>query len=165
MPGLDGPQLPHNPVDTLLRPKKTKLLRALPGTYCHPHHVQLSPYSSRLLTMLTTPEGGAAASKPRRRTMVRPRMGTNKSRGRSQPVVGGRSRRSRRRWFGFGGSRKKILKNTIDVECQSNGQGWHNRFWLSGHKVAYFFIYRKKTARKMRSSTVLLRGNVRHISD
>ena len=36
---------------------------------------------------------------------------------------------------------------------------------LSEHQVAYFFIYRKKTARKMRSSTVLLTGNVRHISD
>ena len=127
MSGLDGPRVPHNPVDTLLRPEKTKLLRALLGPYCHPHHVQSSPYSSRLLTMLTTPEGGAAASKPRRRTMVRPRTGTNRSRGRSQPAVGGGSRRSRRCWFGFGGWRKKRLKKHDCIECQSNGQGWHNR--------------------------------------
>ena len=59
---LDGPQLPNNPVDTLFRPEKIKLLCAVLGPYCHPHHVQSSPYSSRLLTMLTTPEGGAAAS-------------------------------------------------------------------------------------------------------
>ena len=91
---LDGPQLPKNPIDTLLRPEKIKLLRALLGPYCHPHHVQSSPYSSRLLTMLTTPEGGATVSEPRRGTMVRPRTGTNRSRGRSQPVVGGGSRRS-----------------------------------------------------------------------
>ena len=97
----------------------------LVGSHCHPHHVQSSPYSSRLLTMLTTPEGGAAASEPSGRTMVRPWKGTNRSRGRcaefrvrcghdaraaAQPAVGGRSRRSRRGWFGFDGWRKKRLK-------------------------------------------------------
>ena len=39
---LDGPRVPHNPVDTLLRPEKTKLLRALLGPYCHPNHVVIS---------------------------------------------------------------------------------------------------------------------------
>ena len=37
--------------------------------------------------------------------------------------------------------------------------------WLSGHQVAYFFIYRKKTVRKMRLSAILLTRNVHHISD
>ena len=36
------------------------------GPYCHPLHVQSSPYSSYLLTMLTTREGGATASTPKR---------------------------------------------------------------------------------------------------
>ena len=36
------------------------------GPYCHPLHVQSSPDSSCLLTMLTTREGGAAASAPKR---------------------------------------------------------------------------------------------------
>ena len=123
-PGLDGPRVPHNPVDTLLRLEK-KLLRALLGPYCHPHHVQSSPYSSRLLTMLTTPEGSAAASEPRWRTMVRPWMGTNRSRGRCTEFYGAmwprcvcgsttshgrREQASRRCWFGFSGWRNKGLK-------------------------------------------------------
>ena len=39
----------------------------LVGPYCHPLHVQSSPCSSRLLTTLTTQEGGAprTASEPR----------------------------------------------------------------------------------------------------
>ena len=36
------------------------------GPYCHPLHVQSSPGSSCLLTMLTTREGGTAASAPKR---------------------------------------------------------------------------------------------------
>ena len=36
------------------------------GPYCHPLHVQSSPDSSCLLTMLTTREGGATASAPKR---------------------------------------------------------------------------------------------------
>ena len=36
------------------------------GSYCHPLHVQSSGDSSCLLTMLTTREGGAAASAPKR---------------------------------------------------------------------------------------------------
>ena len=36
------------------------------GPYCHPLHIQSSPDSSYLLTMLTTREGGAAASAPKR---------------------------------------------------------------------------------------------------
>ena len=36
------------------------------GPYCHPLHVQSSADSSGLLTMLTTREGGAAASAPKR---------------------------------------------------------------------------------------------------
>ena len=35
------------------------------GPYCHPLHVQSSPNSSCMLTMLTTREGGAAASAPK----------------------------------------------------------------------------------------------------
>ena len=35
------------------------------GPYCHPLHVQSSPDSSCLLTMLTTREGSAAASAPK----------------------------------------------------------------------------------------------------
>ena len=35
------------------------------GPYCHPLHVQSSPNSSCLLTMLTTREGSAAASAPK----------------------------------------------------------------------------------------------------
>ena len=38
---LDGPQLPNNPVDTLLHPGNTKLLRALLGPYCHPTVISL----------------------------------------------------------------------------------------------------------------------------
>ena len=36
------------------------------GPYCHPLHVQSSADSSCLLTMLTTREGGAAVSAPKR---------------------------------------------------------------------------------------------------
>jgi hypothetical protein len=36
------------------------------GPYCHPLHVQSSPDSSHLLTMLRTLDGGDAASAPRR---------------------------------------------------------------------------------------------------
>ena len=44
------------------------------GPYCHPLHVQSSPYSSWLLTMLTMPDSSASRTprEPRRRTMVRP---------------------------------------------------------------------------------------------
>ena len=36
------------------------------GPYCHPLHVQSSAYSCCLLTMLTTQEGDAVASAPKR---------------------------------------------------------------------------------------------------
>ena len=46
----------------------------LVGPYCRPLHVQSSPCSSRVLTTLTTQEGGAprTAREPRRRTTTRP---------------------------------------------------------------------------------------------
>ena len=47
----------------------------LVGPYYHPIHIQSYPCSSRLLTALTTQEGGAprTASEPRPRTTARPR--------------------------------------------------------------------------------------------
>ena len=63
----------------------------LVGPYCHPLHVQSSPCSSRLLTTLTTQEGGALRGK---RTKAEDddeaSDGTNRSRGRcASPVAGG----------------------------------------------------------------------------
>ena len=57
------------------------------GPYCHTHNYSPLPihYVDRdhfeKKTMLTGPDGGAAASAPRRRTMARPWTGMNRSQG------------------------------------------------------------------------------------
>ena len=72
-----------------------------------------------LLTMLTTREGGTAASaqKHAEDDGEASDVGVNDlgdggaaMRAEAQPAVGGGSRRPRRRWFGFGGWRKTLLK-------------------------------------------------------
>ena len=60
---------------------------------------------------------------------------------------------------------RRDCRNATNIECLLNGQGWHNRFLTKQTPSSIFFIYRKKTARTMRSAVVLLTGNVRHISD
>jgi hypothetical protein len=54
---------------------------------CQRLHVQSSTDYSRLLTKLTMADGGAAVSAQRRRTISRPRAGTNQSRGRRGSLV------------------------------------------------------------------------------
>ena len=71
--------------------------------------------------MLTTREGGAAASAPKRAKddIEALDVGVNdlvdggaamRVLRHTQPYMGGGSRRPRRRWFGFGGWKKTILK-------------------------------------------------------
>ena len=66
------------------------------------------------MTMLTTREGGAAASAPKRAEDVDVndfrRWWGGDACVEAQPAVGGGSRRPRWRWFGFGGWRKTGLK-------------------------------------------------------
>ena len=66
----------------------------LVGPYCHPPHVQSSPCSSQLLTMLTTQEGGAPRTLANQGRKAEDdgeaSDGMNRSRGRcAGPVVGG----------------------------------------------------------------------------
>ena len=64
--------------------------------------------------MLTGPDGGAAASAPKRAEDVGVNDlgdgGGGDACAEAQPAVGGGSRRPHRRWFGFGGWRKTGLK-------------------------------------------------------
>ena len=75
----------------------------LVGTYCHPLHVQSYPCSSRLLTALTTQEGGAprTASEPKPRTTTRPQMERTGA-VEDAPVQSQAEGRMRVDWFGCG---------------------------------------------------------------
>ena len=77
----------------------------LVGPYCHPLHVQSSPCSSRLLTTLTTQEGGAprTASEPRPQGGGRRRgLGRNEHEPLKMPVQSQAEGSTRVDWFGRG---------------------------------------------------------------
>ena len=45
----------------------------------------------------------------------------------AQPAAGGGSKRPAGADLALAAGGRRDRRNTIDVECQSNGQGWHNR--------------------------------------
>ena len=105
----------------------------LVGPYCHPLHVQSYPCSSRLLTMLTTQEGGA----PRTASEPRPQGGGRRrglGRNEQEPLKMRRSSRRRRGVRGLTGSCGCVLGLTSPENNRTcggieggTGQRWRVR--------------------------------------